>query len=90
MSTPNFILISELCDSYWATSWLLWVFGDKINVFVQERRNSIANALELRLSCTYPSKWSFYNTKALEFVITVNMQFPFHNTDNDFFLFLLT
>ena len=23
---------------------------------VQERRNSIANALELRLSCTYPSK----------------------------------
>ena len=24
---------------------------------VQERRNSIANALELRLSCTNPSKW---------------------------------
>ena len=24
---------------------------------MQERRNSIANALELRLSCTNPSKW---------------------------------
>ena len=29
----------------------------KINGLVQERRNSIANALELRLSCTNPSKW---------------------------------
>ena len=28
-----------------------------INGLVQERRNSIANALELRLSCTYPSIW---------------------------------
>ena len=27
---------------------------------VQERRNSIANALELRLSCTYPSTWLWY------------------------------
>ena len=26
---------------------------------MQERRNSIANALELRLSCTNPSKWSY-------------------------------
>ena len=25
---------------------------------VQERRNSIANALELHLSCTNPSEWS--------------------------------
>ena len=25
---------------------------------VQERRNSIANALELRLSCTNPSMWT--------------------------------
>ena len=28
-----------------------------IDGLVQERRNSIANALELRLSCTYPSIW---------------------------------
>ena len=28
-----------------------------INGLVQERRNSIANALELRLSCTNPSIW---------------------------------
>ena len=29
----------------------------QIDGLVQERRNSIANALELRLSCTNPSKW---------------------------------
>ena len=29
------------------------------NGLVQDRRNSIANALELRLSCTNPSKWAF-------------------------------
>ena len=28
-----------------------------IHGLVQERRNSIANALELRLSCTKPSIW---------------------------------
>ena len=31
---------------------------DKIDGFVKERRNSIANALELRLSCTNPSRRS--------------------------------
>ena len=29
-------------------------FGDNFDGLVQERRNSIANALELRLSCTKP------------------------------------
>ena len=29
----------------------------EIDGLVQERRNSIANALELRLSCTNSSKW---------------------------------
>ena len=28
-----------------------------VDGLVQERRNSIANALELRLSCTNPSMW---------------------------------
>ena len=32
-------------------------FDDLFDEFVQERRNSIANALELRLSCTNPSIW---------------------------------
>ena len=32
--------------------------GDQIDGLVQERRNSIANALELRLSCTNPSKFN--------------------------------
>ena len=31
---------------------------DHINGLVQERRNSIANTLELRLSCTNPSIFS--------------------------------
>ena len=30
----------------------------KIDGFMQEKRTSIANALELRLSCINPSKWS--------------------------------
>ena len=32
----------------------------QIHGLVQERRNSIANALELRCSCTNPSKWYPY------------------------------
>ena len=38
--------------------WVLWIFRTPpriINGLVQERRNSIANALELRLSCTNTS-----------------------------------
>ena len=33
-------------------------FSDNIGGLVQERRNSIANALELRLSCTNQSIWN--------------------------------
>ena len=36
------------------TDWNL----SHIDGLVQERRNSIANALELRRSCTNPSTWS--------------------------------
>ena len=32
------------------------IWGDQINGLMLERRNSIANALELHLSCTNPSK----------------------------------
>ena len=35
--------------------WVLW--EKDIDGLMQERRNSIANALELRLSCTNPSLW---------------------------------
>ena len=35
----------------------------KINVLVQQRLNSIANALELHVSCTNPSKWSMHPFK---------------------------
>ena len=33
----------------------------QVNGLVQERRNSIANALELRLSCTNLSIWHHFN-----------------------------
>ena len=33
-----------------------------INGLVQERRNSITNALELRLSCTNPSLWPHWSS----------------------------
>ena len=43
--------------------WLLCshiiLIMSNIDVLVQERRNSIADALELRLSCTNPSAWSY-------------------------------
>ena len=39
---------------------------------VQERRNSIANALELRLSCTNPSIWSLMNDEGTEWMITIH------------------
>ena len=42
-----------------------------INGLVQERRNSIANALELRLSCTKPSIWVYnWNRMEMYFVPT--------------------
>ena len=37
---------------------LLKIHGGYIDGLVQERRNSIANALELRLSCNNPSIWN--------------------------------
>ena len=41
-------------------STLVWAFrGEaKIDGLLQERRNSSALAMELRLSCTNPSRWS--------------------------------
>ena len=45
--------------------WMIFPFEYKsyINMLVEERRNSIANALELRLSCTYPPtcQWQYEN-----------------------------
>ena len=38
--------------------WILhYRYKDKIDGLVQERRNSSALAMELRLSCINPSKW---------------------------------
>ena len=37
--------------------WSLWMCHDYIDGLVQERRNSIANALELRLSFPNPLTW---------------------------------
>ena len=54
-------LSRELLRTQWI-SYTLGIFiqiltGLYINGLVQERHNSIANALELRLSCTNPSIW---------------------------------
>ena len=43
---------------------------DYIDALVQERRNSIANALELRLSRTNPSICCKFNTMATDALVT--------------------
>ena len=55
---------------------------DKISGLVQERHNSIANALELRLSCTNPSKWGVqayaeYPKDCIHTKIAPNYRFEF-------------
>ena len=50
---------------------------DHLDGLVQERRNSIANALELRLFCTKPSIWS-----ASGYAITDNQRNLDENTSN--------
>ena len=45
---------------------------------MQEKHNSIANALELRLSCTKPSLWYHYNSASVDIIAKcwiVNKQF---------------
>ena len=37
----------------------------EINRLMQEKRNSIANALELRLSCINPSRWKNNSSESL-------------------------
>ena len=44
--------------SLWIRTETRWTYIDGL---VQERRNSIANALELRLSCTNQSIYGYYN-----------------------------
>ena len=46
---------AEFNTAYFHALWFYEVDG-----LVQERRNSISNVLELRLSCTNPSKWKHF------------------------------
>ena len=55
-STQAFNLRFHLLHKTLNTQWQPY-----INVLVQERRNSIANALDLRLFCINPSIWSINN-----------------------------
>ena len=41
---------------------------EQINGLVQERRNSSAKAMELRLSCNNPSKWAFISAEICTYV----------------------
>ena len=58
-----FHLMTSSCNSFIITMAIhnqqqrLYNYAAHINGLVQKRRNSIANALELRLSCTNPSIW---------------------------------
>ena len=54
----------------------LWFY--EIDGLVQERRNSISNALELRLSCTNPSKWKHF--LHAEFHVSLMVEQPFGQT----------
>ena len=47
---------------------LYWT-SDRIDGLMQERRNSIANALQLRLSCTNPGKFVSVNILPPELLI---------------------
>ena len=49
----KFSCVLSVSCSVWGKSW--WISKSNIDGLVQERRNSFANALELRLSCTRPS-----------------------------------
>ena len=51
----KFQSVGEFNTAYFHALWFYEVDG-----LVQERRNSICNALELRLSCTNPSKWKHF------------------------------
>ena len=57
MSNPN--VFSKCRQLEEAFQWTVEIFisRDLSDGLVQERRNSIADALELRLSCTNPSSW---------------------------------
>ena len=48
----------------------------QIDGLVQERRNSIANAMELPLSCTNPSKCNIFTNISLQENIYVSIQSP--------------
>ena len=51
---------------------------------MQERRNSIANAMELRLSCTNPSKWSVtYQAYNLKYNCNPRRFSVFHKLSNN-------
>ena len=66
-ATPNRLLTAHVewprrkaVQNHWQTKIAAVVRLPQVHKFdglVQERRNSIANALELRLSCTNPTKW---------------------------------
>ena len=56
--------LSEGKSSWWSsviiqTTNVNVILKLHVNGLVQERRNSIANTLELHLSCTNPSMWSY-------------------------------
>ena len=76
----------------------VWIssYKDKIDGLVQERRNSSALAMELHLSCTNPSRWSYdHLIFIMEILILVRwyvyirMAACVYNEDTIYFLILI-
>ena len=51
------LVYHKYCDYFFHTKSTEITHKDQVDGLMQERHNSIANTLELRLSYTNPSKW---------------------------------
>ena len=57
------IRFQSVCTAEFNTAYFHALWFCEVDGLVQERRNSISNALQLRLSCTNPSEWNIFCTR---------------------------
>ena len=67
-SFSDFFVITSFLGSLWWNMIIPWNRSIVLYLWVSERRNFIANALELHLSCTNPSISSWQNSKQLDVI----------------------
>ena len=76
--TGDTVIILAPCYLIIIISYII-ICNTRIDGLVQEGHNSIANALELRLSCTNPSIWwKFYSYTAVLYAV-LHYNWPCHN-----------